>query len=474
MAFVFTGFGIIVGALPGLGATMAMALILPMTFKWSVDTAIITLIAIYCGATYGGSISAILINTPGTPASGATTFDGFPMAQQGRADEALGISAMASFVGGVSGAVCLFLVAPPLARFALRFGPPELFLIAILCFIVISAVGKGHLVKGLIASGIGLMVSFIGMDTMTGYMRFTFGSWYLEDGVNMISVLIGLFAVSEVISMAESGGAIAKVESKVGSFSKVWKGCKLVFLYPVSLLRSTLFGCVIGALPALGVTTASFLAYLTTVRTSKNPESFGQGNPEGVLSPEAANNAVTGTALIPTLTLGIPGSGATAVILGALIIQGIIPGPDLFRVNPQYVYAIMWGVLIVNVFMFLLGLSSASIASRVTAIPTAVLAPSILVLCFSGAYALNRSWGDVIVAVVFGLLGYLMKKLKYPHLGLILGLILGPIAEKSFYQSLRISGGSWAIFFTRPICLILLVCIAFLLIYSAYKELEGS
>mgnify|MGYP000907708327 CR=1 FL=1 len=472
-AFVFTTFGIVIGALPGLGASMAMALVLPMTFGWRADTAIIALVSIYCGATYGGSISAILINAPGTPASGATVFDGYPMAQKGEADKALGISAMASFVGGLAGALVLFLVAPPFANFVLNFGPPEFFLLAIFGLTIISAVGKGQMLKGLIAGGLGLTLSFIGMDVMSGFMRFTFGSYYLEDGINSIAVMIGLFAISEVIVMSESSeGAISNVDTKVGSFSKVFQGCKTVFMYPITLIRSTIIGCIVGALPAMGVTTASLVSYLITVRTSKHPETFGKGNPEGVLSPEAANNAVTGTALIPTFTLGIPGSGAAAIILGALTIHGLLPGPDLFRVNAQYTYSMLWGLIIANFMMMALSLLGAGLFSRVTIVKKGILIPSVLVLCVAGAFALNRSWGDVVTAIVFGVVGYVFKKLKYPQLGLILGLILGPIAETAFHQSMRISGGNWRIFISRPISLFILACIAISLAYPVYLEIK--
>jgi len=467
-----TGIGMVVGALPGLGASVAMALALPLTFGWSADSAIILLMALYCGATYGGSISAILLNTPGTPASGATTFDGFPMAQQGKADIALGLSTMSSFIGGIIGGVLLFTVAPMVTRLVLSFGPAEMFLISIFSLTIIGALGEDKLLKGLISCGIGLCISFIGVDVMTGYKRFSFGSYYLQDGINSVVVMIGVFAIAEMIKLMEKKQKSISEVANPGTIRNVLKGCIQVFKYPINLIRSSIIGSIIGALPALGVTTASFLSYMMAVNSSKNPEEFGKGVPEGIIAPEAANNAVTATALIPTLTLGIPGSSVMAIILGALTIQGIVPGADIFKVNAHYTYSVLWAIFFINIYMLIIGVLGAGWISRITIVPSSIIVPSVIVFCFIGSFALNMLWQDIVCAVIFGLVGYIFKKHNYSILGLLLGLILGPIAESSFHQALRISGGSYGIFTSSSICKVLIVCIILSILLPIYKMIR--
>ena len=312
--------GIIIGALPGLGASIAMTLALPLTFTMTPDSSIILLVALYCGATYGGSISAILLNTPGTPASGATVFDGYPMAKEGKGDIALGLSTMSSFIGGEVGAFMLITIAPAVSRFVLKFGPAESFLVAVFSLTVVGAMSSKHMLKGLISCCFGLLFSFIGTDVVTGMQRFTFGTTYLMDGVSSIIAMIGLFAVGEMfVLLSDNVGAVSQVLN-AGTIHNVIKGCKMVFKYPINIIRSSLIGGVIGAMPALGVTAAAFMSYMAASSSSKNSENFGKGEPEGIVAPECANNAVTATSLIPTLTLGIPGSSTMAIILGALTI----------------------------------------------------------------------------------------------------------------------------------------------------------
>ena len=464
-----TGIGIIVGALPGLSASIAMTLALPLTFNWPPDSSIILLMSLYCSATYGGSISAILLNTPGTPASGATVFDGFPMAKQGKGDIALGMSVTSSFIGGMTGTVLLITVTPFIARAVLMFGPAEYFLIAIFSLTIIGAMGEDKLLKGLISCGLGLCLTFIGIDVMTGFRRFTYGSRYLMGGISVVVALIGIFAISEMISFMEKGDGSVSEGENPGTLRGVLKGCAMTFRYPVTLIRSALVGSGIGALPALGVTTASFVSYMLTVNCSKRPETFGEGNPEGVIAPECATNALTATALMPTLTLGIPGSSVMAIILGALTIHGIVPGPDIFKVNTHFVYAVMWGLFFINIYMLILGVLGGGAISRITTVPTALLTPGVIALCVVGAFALNKLWQDIICAIVFGFVGYAVKKFKYSSLGLILGLILGPIAETSFHQALRISGGNYGIFIASPISKFLIFCIVFSIAYPVYK-----
>ena len=465
--------GLIIGALPGLGASIAMTLALPLTFNWHPESALILLASLYCSATYGGSISAILLNTPGTPASGATTFDGFPLAQKGEADIALGLSTMASFVGGIVGTILLLTVAPLITRVVLAFGPSQLFWIAVLSLFIIGALGEDmdKLLRGLLSCGFGLMLSFIGMDFFTGFRRFSFGNWYLVDGLNPTSLMIGCFAISEMLLLIEKGGDRVSELADPGSIRNVIKGCKKVFSYPVNLIRSSLIGSIIGAIPALGVMAASFLAYVAQVNSSKNPESYGKGNYEGVVAPETANNAVTATAMIPTLTVGIPGSGAMVIVLGALTMHGLVPGPDLFNINAGLVYTVMVSYFIINTLMLVVGVLCAGYVSRITITPNRVLVPCVIVFCIIGAYALKGYWQDIVLTVIMGFVGYFMKKNDYPSLGLLMGIILGPITERSFHQALRISGGSYAIFYKGGINIILIALIVMLLLSPGIKKI---
>lgn len=461
----------VIGALPGLGASIAMTLALPLTFTMSADSSIILLMSLYCGATYGGSISAILLNTPGTPASGATVFDGYPMAKNGQGDIALGLSTMSSFVGGQIGAIMLVTVAPLVTSIVLKFGPAESFLVAVFSLTIVGAMSSKQILKGLISCGFGLLFSFVGSDVMTGFRRFTFDTRYLVDGISPVVAMIGLFAVAEMFFLlSQNSGSVSKVLN-AGTVKNVLKGCWLALKYPVNLLRSSLIGAIVGAMPALGVTAAAFMSYMAAANSSKHSETFGKGEPEGVIAPEAANNAVTATALIPTLTLGIPGSATMAIILGALTIQGIVPGPEIFKVNSQYIYAVLVAVFFINTYMLILGILGGGFISRITIIPTSILAPIVIVFCVIGSFALNMRWPDIITVLIFGIVGYFVKKFDYSNLGLVLGLILGPIAEASFHQSRRIGGGDWSFFYASYISKILIFCIVFSIGYPLVKSL---
>lgn len=471
VAIVGTLIGIIIGALPGLGASVAMTLALPITFSMGADSAIILLMALYCGATYGGSISAILINTPGTPASGATTFDGYPMARRGQGDRALGLSAMASFIGGEIGAVLLITIAPLVTKLVLKFGPSEMFLLAVFSLTIVGALGGKELLKGLISCGVGLMISFIGSDIITGYRRFTFGSRFLVDGISTTVAMIGLFAVAEMLNLLNQKNESVSEINSAGKIKNVINGCVEACRHPKNLIRSSLIGSVIGAIPALGVTTASFMSYMMAKSGSKHPETFGEGDPDGIIAPETANNAVTATALIPTLTLGIPGSSTMAIILGALTVQGIVPGSDIFIVNPEKIYAVLFAIFFINVYMLAIGVFGGGVISRITIIPNSVLAPIVIVLCVVGAFAIGNNWQDILVAIIFGFIGYFMKKHNYSILGLILGMILGPIAETAFYQASIIAKGNYLAAFTgNPIRNILIVCIVASILYPIIKS----
>ncbi len=466
-----TGLGIVMGAIPGIGSSMTMALLLPFTFWMTAEGALILLGSVYCGATFGGSISAILLNTPGTPASAATSFDGYPMAQQGKGMEAIGIAAMASFVGGTAGLVLLFFLSPPLAEISLKFGPAELFLLTLFTFIIISVtVLKESVVKGLIALGLGLVLSGVGYDPISGALRFTFGLTYLEDGVQLVPAIIGLFAISEVFAFVESGGTISNtLEAKGG----LYKGFGLTFRYPATLIRSTVIGSAIGALPGIGVSAANIIAYVAAKARSRNPDVFGKGTPEGVIAPEASNNAVTCTSLIPTLTMGIPGSSSAALLMGALMIHGLIPGSALFSTYGTVTYTFFFGLALSNLFMLLVTMCTVRYLVKITVVDVGFLIPIIVGLCFIGSYAMRNSIGDAVVTMAFGLLAFVMRKLKYPLICLLLPIILGTMMERGYHQSLMISGGSFSIFWSSPISKFILGITLFSLLYPLLRSLNG-
>jgi putative tricarboxylic transport membrane protein len=474
-AFLGTALGIVMGAIPGIGSSMTMALLLPFTFWMSPAGALILLGAVYCGATYGGSISAILLNTPGTPASAATSFDGYPMAQQGKGMAAIGIAAMASFVGGAAGLVLLFTVSPLLAEISLKFGPAELFLLTLFTFTIISVtVLKESVMKGLIALGLGLIFSGIGYDPISGALRFTFGLSYLEDGIQLVPAIIGLFAISEVFAFVEMGGTISNSLEAKGGLSD---GFRATFRYPATLIRSTVIGSVIGALPGIGVSAANLIAYVAAKARSKHPELFGKGSPEGVIAPEASNNAVTCTSLIPTLTMGIPGSSSAALLMGALMIHGLIPGASLFTTYGEVTYTFFFGLALSNIFMLLLTVLTVRFLVKITVIDVGFLIPIIVSLCFIGSYAMRNNTGDAVVAMAFGVLAYVMRKLKYPLICLLLPIILGAMMERGYHQSLMISGGSFSIFWASPISKTILAITLLSLLYPLagfFRKMSGN
>lgn len=454
--------GIIIGALPGLGPTLAVSLMITVSLKMPADTALILLGAVYAGSVYGGSISAILINAPGTPGSAATTFDGYPMSRQGKAGVAMGLSVTSSLIGGIFSVICLILFAPIIAAFSIQFGPPELFMLSMCGLTIIAVVAKAALRRGLIAGGIGLMMSFFGQDLMTGQSRFDFGLLHLEAGLPFIVGLVGMFAASQAITLSERKGSI----SKMGKVTEggVREGVRMTFKYPVTLLKSSIIGTIVGAVPGAGISAANFLAYMETIRKSKDPGSFGKGNPEGVVACEASNNAVMGGSLIPTLTLGIPGNATTAAFLGGVMIHGLRPGMDLFSTNASVTYSLFVGLILANICFFLIGLVAINWFSKITLIRNEFLVPMILLLCIVGCFALNNKFADIILCLVFGVLGYFFKKYNFPVIAIILGMILGPIGERGFHQSLMMSKGSYLIFFTRPISLVLFLLMVLVLI----------
>ncbi len=449
--------GIIFSAIPGLTATMGIALLIPYTFALPAVQGISMLLGIYVGGMYGGSITAILIRTPGTPSAAATLLDGYPMAEKGDAGKALKWSTIGSFVGGIFSCLVLILVAPQLAEFALKFGPPEFFALAVFGLSIIGTVSGKNVVKGFIVGAIGLFIATVGMDPIGGVQRFTFGSLNLTSGISFIPALIGLFAVSQVIKEIE-GKISLDTKNKI-KYRSQKLSIKEIFSKWADFLRSSVIGTLIGIIPGTGTSIATFLSYNEARRFSKpeKREKFGTGIPEGVIASETANNAVTGGALVPLLTLGIPGDVVTAVVLGGLLIQGITPGPLLFQNNSELVYSLFGTLIIGNVFMLLIGLFAVPFIGKIVDIPKNILLPIVVTLCFIGSYALSNNIFDIWIALIFGIIGYLLEKFNYPLPPLILGIILGPIVESNLRRSLIESGGDLAIFMTRPISAIFIV-----------------
>jgi len=446
---VFSGvlMGIIIGALPGLTSPMGVALLIPFTYTMEPVPAICMLVALYCGGTFGGSISAILVHAPGTPAAAATTFDGYPLAQKGQAGKALGMACVSSTIGGLFSVIILILLAPTLAEIAIRFGPPEYFALAVFGLSMISSLGAKAVLKNLIGGTIGVFIACVGMDEISGFGRYDFGLTHLMDGISFIPVMIGLFAATEVFRQADIGIRKVVVDRKISGLLPTWQEIKSV---KTTLIRSSLIGTFIGILPAEGGTVASFIGYNEAKRFSKEPEKFGTGVLDGIAGPECANNAATGGAMIPTMALGIPGSGTTAVILGALLVQGMRPGPLLFLQHADVVYSVFVGMFFANIMFLFLGLLGAKVFSKVLLVPNYVLSPIILVLCMVGTYALHNNMADVWIMLACGIIGYKMKEYGFAAAPIVLGLVLGELIEISLRRSLIVFENNPFIFFTRP------------------------
>lgn len=465
-----TAVGILIGALPGLSVNMGIALLFPLTFAFQGIGGILMLLGIYCGAIYGGSISAILLRTPGTPASVATTLDGYPMANKmGQPGRALGLSTMGSTFGGIFSAICLIIFSPLLAKVALQFSKPEYFALAVFGISIITSVSSGSIIKGIMGGVIGLFIATIGIDAMSGSQRFTFDTMYLLGGISFVPILIGLFAFSQVLQSVEDCYRQQDTKNSV-RLDRVFPSASDIKRVAVTLLRSSFIGTFIGCVPGTGGDIASFVAYDQAKRWSKYKDNFGNGEPEGITSPEAANNAVSGGAMIPMLTLGIPGDGATAIMLGALMVQGMQPGPLLFREQASAVYSIFIGLLLANVIMGIFGFSLIRVFVKVVNIPKKILLPIIFCLTFVGAYAYNNSMTDVFVMVFCGILGYFMNKTEFSMSSIVIGIILGSMAEANFRGALIMSDGRLSIFLTHPICAVFLA----LACVSLFSPILGS
>ena len=450
MCFLGVLMGQMVGVLPGIGPAAAIALLLPLTFGADPTSAIILFAGIYYGSQYGGTLTSVLVSVPGESSTVMTTVDGYQMALQGRAGAALGIAAIGSFIAGTLGTLGLTLLAPPLAQAALAFGPPEYFALVVLGLTALAAVGSSVL-KGLVAGVAGLLIGTIGIDPQNGVARFTFDQTWLLDGVEFIVLTVALFGVGEVVASCALGAArpVADVKNVLPT-REDWRVSRM------PILRGSGVGFVIGVLPATGATIASFLAYILEKKVAKDPSRFGKGAIEGVAAPESANNAAAAGAMVPMLSLGVPGSGTTAIILGALIMFGIRPGPELFTKNADLVWAVIASMYIGNVLLLVMNLPLAGLFARLLKIPYRWLYPPILALCIAGVYSQSNSVQDCWLLAAFGMLGWLMKRYDWSMAPMILGLVLGPLFESALRQSLTLSHANPAVFVTRPISAALL------------------
>ncbi|MBI3936562.1 MAG: tripartite tricarboxylate transporter permease [Betaproteobacteria bacterium] len=446
--------GILGGAMPGLSASTTLALLLPLTYGMPSDTSLILLAAAYVGAEYGGSISAIFINTPGTPGAIVTVLDGYQMTKRGYPVKALCASLVPGTVAGVLANVALITISVPLVEFALRFGAAEYFALGVFGLSIIASLASDDWRKGVLAAGIGLFLAVIGTDAIVGFPRFTFDLPELLDGIELVPALIGLLALSEAFMMAEDIGAAAHLSQKFSRAYPTWAEWK--GMIPATL-RGSVIGLVIGAIPGAGSTIAAIVAYNEEKRASKHPEKFGTGVLEGIAAPESANNAVVGGALIPMLTLGIPGSASAAIMISAIMLHGLQPGPELFSRNPEVVYNLFASQFFANLAMLALGMIGMTWWIKVVEIPKAVLAPCIIAICFIGTYVVNGNIWDVGVMVVLGIAGYALRKLDFPIAPIVLALVLGFMVETNFRRMLLISGGSLLEPLQRPITAILLV-----------------
>lgn len=473
--------GMIIGIIPGLGPSVGIALLLPISFSMSPTAALVMMTAMYTTGVYGGSITAVLCHTPGTAASAATTMDGYELTKQGRGMEAISVVTVASVLGGVIGAVCLILFAPALGKISLMFSTLEYFLIACFGVLVVAGLTGENQAKGIFAALFGLLIGCVGMDSISGVSRFTFGQLWLEDGLDSTPILIGLFSISQVLVLVEklmrgTGSTIVE-DPSAGLQGKRWRKGNGKLLMP-TMLRSSVIGSFIGFIPAAGCSIAAWISYSIAKRTSKNPEEYGKGSVVGIAASESANNAACGGAMIPLFTLGIPGSPVTAILYGALLMHGLQPGSDLF-IGPKAptTYAIFLGFLFANILMGIIGLSMAKQMARICLVPNSVLVPIIVALACIGTYALSNSMYEVVIMLVFGLLGYLMKIYGFEPAPLVLGVVLADILESNFRRTLIIAetkGGLPAYFFSRPIAIAIVAVILVFALVPVYQRVVAK
>lgn len=458
--------GIVVGVIPGLTATVAIALLVPLTYPLDPLHALLMLTGIFSGSMYSNSITSITLKTPGNPAGAVTVLDGYPMALRGEAGRAIGLAAWASAFGGIFSVLVLWVFAPPLASVALRFTPVEYFAVGVLGLATVIAVAGKSKARSVTATALGLVVGVVGMDLLVTAPRFTFGQEELRLGVPFLAAIIGLFALSEVLRLAAVHGRNTRMVTSIGRVVPSRQDMRRT-VRPV--FKSSVIGTLVGILPGGGGAMASFIAYGEAKRSSTKPEEYGHGSVEGLVSADAANNGVTGGAMVPLLTLGIPGDAATAVMLGALIIQGIQPGPALFATSQDLVYPLFLGMIVANIFMLIMGIGLARPLASMALLPRSVLLAAIATLSFAGAFAATGRTYDLWIALVFGVIGYFMVKYDYPIAALALGLILGPILESNLRRSMMLSLGDPTVFFTRPISAVILFLALALVVLSVMQ-----
>ena len=450
--------GSVFAAIPGLSVILCVILFLPVTYSMTAIPGMMFLLGIYCAGGYGGSVSAILINTPGTPHAAATMLDGHPLSEQGRTKAALKIALYASTFGGIFSALMLLFLGPQVARVAAQLGTAEYFMVCVFGLTIIAGVSGKSMIKGLISACLGLLISCVGSDPMTSYDRFTFGISRLYLGLDLAVCLIGLFALVEIMSKAEKRLDRLNLDTtQIKDDGIITKEEYKRMARPV--LLSSIIGVMVGIIPGTGASEASWFSYNTAKNMSKHPEEFGHGSVEGIAAAESANNAVTGATLIPLLTLGIPGDGTVAIMLSALMINGLNPGLSLFTTQGNIMYAIMLGLILVNIFMLLQGKFLTTLFAKVVSIPQEILTPIIVIFCFAGAYSVNENFFDVGVALIFAMLAWILRKLELPPVPILLGLVLGSMTETNFRRALLISNGSPKIFFSSVYCIIFLVLI---------------
>lgn len=461
--------GIVFGAIPGLAADLGVILLLPLTFSMDPISGILLLLGVYCGGTYGGSISSILIGVPGTNVSMATIFDGYPLAKNGHPRKALSMALISSTIGGIISALLLLFAAPFIAKYVLSFGPPEYFMLAIFGLSIIAGVSGDSLLRGIIMACIGYFVSIIGIDGASGAARYTFNNIYLMKGLGLLPVLLGVFALPNIFNNITTRAYKQKfsVDIKLGKKDIITKQ-EFKKCIPV-ISKSVIIGSIIGAIPGAGAAIASLMSYNEAKRTSKKPELFGTGVLEGIAAPESANNAVTGTSLIPLFTFGIPGSIVAALLIGAFTMHGLIPGPMLFKTQAPLMYTIMAGFLICNIAMFIEGRYLLRGFSQLAKVPQPLLFTGLMLFCVAGAFSYSNAIFNVYVLIVVGIIMYLLAKIGFNGAPFILGLILGPLAESSLKNSLVMSDGSFMIFLQRPICVVIMALTVFFTLYTMRK-----
>lgn len=468
--------GTVIGALPGLTATMAVAVLVPFTFTMAPAAALIALGAIYTGAIYGGAYAAVLLNTPGTPSSIATTFDGYPMARNGDGDLALTLACLSSVVGGLVGAAFLLVLAPPMATVALKFGPVEYFWLGLFGLTLIASLGEGSTIKGLIGGGLGLLLSMIGVAEVGGDIRYVGEFKSLLGGIDVVSALIGLYCIPVLIDLVATPVAHLKTGSQVAGF-RLAEAVGIIKRSKFNLVRSSIIGTVVGILPGAGGSIASLVSYSEAKRTSPRRDNFGKGEPDGVVATESANNATVGGGFIPTLVLGIPGTPPDAIILGALLVQGIRTGPTLFTEQAPIVYTFIWGLILATLIMLPVGLLVGRFAFRsILAIPKAVLVPSVALLTVLGSYAVHNNVHEVQQMVVLGVLAWGVSRMGFSASPIVLGLILGSIAERGYVQGYLIGGARGSViaeFFARPISLVIIFFIVLGLLWPLWAARQA-